>query len=285
MKDLWFYAGKMHRCRGGTIDITMNKYLYIMKTKIQTVLSYRFDVLSTIFVQCITMFAICYFWLAVYGETDSAQGVSGKDMLTYTTISILMGNLLTMNVQHRIVDSIRTGNVALDMLKPMNIYFSYLAEDLGEAVVAFFQKALPLLLISSLMFGLPKVASPVHFILFLFSFVFSWFINWLLAAMLGLWAFRTFSMGPMMAVKTYIIKLLSGSVIPLWFFPDMLQRILELLPFVNIYQVPLGIYIGKYSIRSSLEHMAVQLFWDVALLAVFTVLQRKMAEQVLVQGG
>ncbi|MCM1126999.1 MAG: ABC-2 family transporter protein [Lachnospiraceae bacterium] len=263
----------------------MNKYLYIMKVKIQTVLSYRFDVISTIFVQCITMFAICCFWMAVYGETDSAQGVSGKDMLTYTTISILMSNLLTMNVQHRILDSIRTGNVALDMLKPVNIYFLYLAEDLGEAAAAFFQKVLPLLLISSLMFGLPKAASSIHAILFLFSFIFSYFINWLLAAMLGLWAFKTFSMGPMMAVKTYIIKLLSGSMIPLWFFPDMLQRILEFLPFVNIYQVPLGIYIGKYSAWTALEHMSVQLFWDVLLLVAFALLQRKMAEQVLVQGG
>lgn len=263
----------------------MNKYLYIMKTKIQTALSYRFDVISTIFVQCITMFAICYFWTAVYGETDSAQGVSGKDMLTYTTISILMGNLLTMNVQHRIVDSIRTGNVALDMLKPMNIYVSYLAEDFGEAVVAFFQKVLPLCIISSLMFGLPKAASAMHFFLFLCSFVCSYFINWLLAAMIGLWAFRTFSMGPMMAVKTYIIKLLSGSIIPVWFFPDMLQQVLEVLPFVNIYQTPLGIYIGKYSIQSALGHMAVQLFWDVALQAAFVALQRKMEQQVLVQGG
>ena len=256
-----------------------------MKTKIQTVLSYRFDVISTIFVQCITMFAICYFWMAVYGDTDSAQGVSSQDMLTYTTISILMGNLLTMNVQHRIVDSIRTGNVALDMLKPMNIYISYLAEDFGEAVVAFFQKVLPLLVISSLMFGLSKAASTMHFLLFLFSFIFSYFINWLLAAMLGLWAFRTFSLGPMMAVKTYIIKLLSGSIIPVWFFPDKLQGILEFLPFVNIYQTPLGIYIGKYSVQSALEHMAVQLFWDAVLLTLFVALQRKMAQQVLVQGG
>lgn len=265
--------------------VDMKKYLYIMKIRIQTVLSYRFDVILTILGQCVTMFAICYFWLVIYGDRETVLEVSGKSMLTYTTISILIGNLFTMNVQHRIVDSIRTGNVALDMLKPMNIYLSYLAEDLGEAVVAFCQKVLPLLLISALMFGLPRPASSIHFLLFIVSFVFAYFINWLLAALLGLLAFKTMSMGPMMAVKTYIIKLLSGSMIPLWFFPDIMQKILGLLPFVNIYQVPLGIYIGKYSIESAFSYLLIQFFWDLALLAAFVVLERKMAEQVLVQGG
>lgn len=263
----------------------MNKYIYIMKIRIQTVLTYRFDMILTILVQCVTMFAVCYFWLVVYGDKDSVLDVNGKSMLTYTTVSILMGNLFTMRVQERVMDSIRTGNIALDMLKPMNLYVSYLAEDFGEAVVAFFQKVLPLLVIGSCMFGVPAAASAVHFLLFLVSFLLAYFINWLLAALMGLAAFRTIQMGPMLSVKTYIIKLLSGSMIPLWFFPESLRKVLELLPFVNIYQVPLGIYIGKYQVSAALFHMSVQLFWNMALLLVFIVLQKKMAEQIMVQGG
>lgn len=263
----------------------MKKYTYIMKIKIQTVISYRFDILLTILGQCVTMFAVCYFWLVVYGDRQSVLNVSGKSMLTYTTISILMGNLFTMNVQERIVDSIRTGNIALDILKPMNIYISYLAEDFGAAIVAFFQRVIPLLVIGSLMFGIPKAASAVHFLLFAVSFMCAYFINWLLAALLGLVAFKTIQMGPMMAVKTYIIKLLSGSIIPMWFFPDNLQKVLEILPFVNIYQVPLGIYIGKYSTISALSHISIQLFWNLILLLIFVVLQKKMTEQIMIQGG
>lgn len=263
----------------------MNKYIYITKIKIQTILTYRFDIILTILGQCVTMFAVCYFWLVVYGDQESVLNVSGKSMLTYTTISILMGNLFTMNVQERVVDSIRTGNIALDMLKPMNIYISYLAEDLGEAVVAFFQKVLPLLVIGSLMFGIPKAASAAHFLLFTVSFIFAYFINWLLAALLGLAAYRTIQMGPMMAVKTYLIKLLSGSMIPMWFFPEGLRKLLEILPFINIYQVPLAIYIGKYSAASALLPMSVQLFWNFVLLLLFAFLQKKMADQIMVQGG
>lgn len=263
----------------------MKAYFFIAKLKIQTALAYRFDMISTIFVQCIVMFAISYFWVAAYGGQESVMDVSRKSMLTYTTISILMGNMLTMNVQYRIVDSIRSGNVAIDMLKPISIYGIYLAEDIGDMVISFFQKAAPLLIISTIMFGLPKPASVPAFILFLISFALSYFINWLLAALLGLCAFQTLSLGPMMAVKGYIIKLLSGSIIPLWFFPHTLQVIFEALPFVSIYQVPLGIYIGKYAMEDMVFRMGLQLAWVLILFGIFHMVQRKMADRVLIQGG
>lgn len=263
----------------------MKAYLYVAKLKIQTALAYRFDMVSTILVQCIIMFAVSYFWIAAYGETENVLDVSKKSMLTYTTISIVMGNLLTMNVQHRIVDSIRKGNVALDILKPVNIYGIYIAEDIGNAINAFCQKAIPLLVVSTIMFGFPKAVSAFNFILFLVSFVFAYLINWFLAALLGLCAFQTLSMGPMIAVKGYIIKLLSGSIIPLWFFPPTAQKVLECLPFVGIYQVPLGIYIGKYAAKDIVFRMGIQLFWVVVLLVGFIVLQKKMADKVLIQGG
>lgn len=263
----------------------MKTYLFYAKIKIQTALAYRFDVISTIFIQCMIMFAMSYFWIAVYGAQDSAMDVSKKDMLTYTTISIIMGNLLTMNVQSRIVSSIRNGNVALDMLKPVSIYGICLAEDIGDFVVSFFQKVLPLLVISTIMFGAPKPADLVSFLLFLVSFIFSYFINWLLAALIGFYAFQTLSMGPMLAVKGHVIKLMSGSIIPLWFFPQKLQFVLELLPFVNIYQVPLGIYIGKYTMDTILFRMGIQVFWLLVLWIVFAVVQKKMTLRVLIQGG
>lgn len=263
----------------------MKAYLYVAKLRIQTALAYRFDMMSTILVQCIVMFAISYFWIAAYGENESVLDISKNSMLTYTTVSILMGNLLTMNVQYRIVDSIRNGNVALDILKPINAYGIYIAEDIGDAINAFCQKVVPLLIISTAMFGFPKASSGVNFILFLVSFIMAYLINWLLAALMGLCAFQTLSMGPMMAIKGYVIKLLSGSFIPVCFFPQGLKNILECLPFIGIYQIPLGIYIGKYTVENMVFRMGIQLIWVLVLLMGFIALKKKMAERILIQGG
>ena len=132
----------------------MKAYLFVAKVRIQSALAYRFNVISTISIQCLLMFAMACFWKAAYGGTGNVSGVGEREMLTYTTISVIMGNLLTMGVEGRIESSVRSGSVALDMLKPVNIYGIYLAEDLGDMAVAFFQTAVPLFLIGSALFGM-----------------------------------------------------------------------------------------------------------------------------------
>lgn len=251
----------------------------------QSALAYRFNVISTILIQCLLMFAMACFWKAAYGTAGDVSGVGQEGMLTYAMISIIMGNLLTMGVESRIEQSVRNGSVALDMLKPVNIYGIYLAEDLGDMIIAFFQIAIPLLILGTVMFGFPAPASAGHFALFLLSFGIGWLINWILAALLGMCAFKVISMGPIRNVKGFIMKLLSGSVIPLWFFPAGFRRFLELLPFVNIYQLPLGIYIGRYTSQEMCSCIGLQAFWCMVLYLIFNLVQKKAAAAVLIQGG
>lgn len=263
----------------------MRPYLYIAKIKIQSSLAYRFDVLSTIFIQSIVMLAAAFFWSAVYGVRESAMGVTGKSMLTYVIVSSFIGCLFTNGVEERIIDSVRRGSIATDMIKPVNLFGIFLAEDLGNIASAFFQKALPLLVVASLLIHFPLPASGIHLLLFFISFLLSYAINWLLSAIFGMWAFTLISLGPMKAVKLHLVSLLSGSIVPLWFFPSWLQTVLGLLPFPYIYQLPLSIFIGKYDFITIAAQMGIQLAWVIVLLFVFMFLQRKATSRVLVQGG
>ena len=119
-------------------EVTKSAYLFTAKIKMQSALAYRFNVISTILIQGLIMYALSCFWIAAYDGTETVSGVSQGDMITYTTISVIMGNLLTMGVQNRIAQSVRTGSVALDLLKPVSIYGLFLAEDLGGCANAFF---------------------------------------------------------------------------------------------------------------------------------------------------
>ncbi len=65
----------------------MKPYLYIAKTKVLSALAYRFDVISEIFIQCLVVIATSFFWMAAYGERQSAMGVSLDQMLTFEWVS------------------------------------------------------------------------------------------------------------------------------------------------------------------------------------------------------
>ena len=70
--------------------------------------------------------------------------------------------------------------------------------------------------------------------LFLVSVVLSFLINWLIAALFGMIAFTAVNISALIQVKKHLLRLLSGSIIPVWFFPDSVARVLSALPFVTI---------------------------------------------------
>ena len=271
----------MERLKSGHFDA----YLFIYRTRIQKTLAYKFDVFANIIFQSIVMFATAFFWKALYSGYDTVQGISVREMLTYTVISSLMSIFLTTNVEQRVIASVREGTVAMDMLKPIRLFGIYLAEDLGNITSLFFQNALPIFIIGSICIAVPVPAGGQNFALFLLSFLMAFIINWLLAAIFSMWAFTAINMDPMVQVKKHLIRLLSGSIIPMWFFPHWLKSILEFLPFTYIYQLPLDIYIGKSPVMEFYPRLCIQLFWTVLLFIVFSILQKRVLKKVMVQGG
>jgi ABC-2 type transport system permease protein len=260
-------------------------YLYIAKTKVLSSLAYRFDVFSSIAIQCLVLIATSFFWVAVYNGQQSAMGVTKEQMLTYSIISAILSCIFTANVEDRVIQSVRKGSVALDMLKPVSVFGMYLAEDLGAIVITLCQNVLPLLLISVVLIQIPVPSSALNFLLFLLSVVLSYFINWLITACFSMISFFVISIGPLHQTKNVLIRILSGSIIPLWFFPENLQGVLRFLPFMYIYQLPLSIYIGKLGLTEILTQTGLQLVWLLILYGVFRLIQKKVFSNVLIQGG
>ena len=263
----------------------LNAYLYVGTVQMQKALAYRFNVFSNIVLQCIVMFASAYFWRALYSEKSTVQGAGLEDMLTYTVISTMMFILLSIDVEGRVTQSIRKGTIATDIMKPADIYGIYLFEDIGNSIVYIFQNAIPVLIIACLFIQIPKPHNAACLVLFLLTFVMGYIINWLFAAIFSMISFYVINTMYLREAKKHIIRLLSGSIIPLWFFPEWLQNILYLFPFTYIYQMPLDIYIGRCDTATIQRTIMVQLFWCVFLFIAFTYCKNRVLKKVMVQGG
>ena len=263
----------------------MKKYLYIIKIQIIKSMTYEFNVYGNIVMQTIIMITSAYFWKALYRQQTSVSGVDAQSMLTYVVMSCVLSVLLITNVERRIEISVEKGTVAADMMKPVNLFGVYFAEDIGGVLALIFQNLLPILLIGSLLIKVPVMADIRDLPLFLVSAAESMLINWLIAALFGMIAFTAVNIDALIQVKKHLIRLLSGSIIPLWFFPPFVSRVLSLLPFVYIYQLPLSIYIGKGSRAEHLMQMRLQLAHLVILSVIFFVMQRQVTRKVLFQGG
>ena len=263
----------------------MKAYIYVAKMRIQTMMAYRVDTWTFMIMQCLMMAAVGFFWRAVYGETETAHGVTGGMMITYTVISMLMSSLYYMGVEDRIADAVKSGSIATDMIKPINIFSLYFAEDIGNIIFNLFFQTIPMFIVAVLIFGLPAPASAEHFGLFLVSFILGYGINWTFSAVFAMMSFTAIDLGPVFSIKYHFVNMLSGALIPLWFFPEWLRNALYCLPFVYMYQEPLSMYIGKYNPAECLVKIGIQAAWLAGLLVIFMFAQKRATRRVLVQGG
>ena len=265
--------------------IRMKKYLFIIKTQIIKSLTYEFNVYGNILMQTIIMITSAYFWRALYKGQGSVNGVDTDSMLIYVIISSALSVLLITNVERRIGGSVEKGTVATDMIKPISLFGMFFAEDIGSIIALVFQNMLPILIIGSLMIKVPVMADIRDLPLFVISVIESFLINWLIAALFGMTAFTAVNINALIQVKKHLIRLLSGSIIPIWFFPESVANVLYALPFVYIYQLPLSIYIGRGTRAEYLAQMRIQFLWLVILSALFFVVHDRVTRKVMVQGG
>lgn len=263
----------------------MKKYLYVIKTQIIRSFIYSFNVYGNIIMQTIIMITSAFFWRALYGLEGSVMGVDVDGMLTYIVLSSMLSVVLFTNVERRLEESVIKGTVAVDLMRPINIFGVYFAEDLGSIIALILQNLLPIFVIGSLLIKVPVMADVSLLPIFIISVIQSLIINWLISALFGLWSFTAVNIDALIQVKKHLVRLLSGSIIPLWFFPDWFRCILEKLPFMYIYQLPLTIFIGRGSKSEMLEQLILQTAWLVILAVAFYVISNRIVKRVMVQGG
>ena len=94
-----------------------------------------------------------------------------------------------------------------------------------------------------------------------------------------------FSVWGIVTIKNVIVNILSGTLLPLWFMPNALKKIIEFTPFESIYFTPVKIYLGELSGREIAISMAIQLVWIVLLWSVANIFWKKGVKKLVVQGG
>jgi len=263
----------------------VKKYLYVVKMQILRSFVYSFNVYGNIIIQSIIMITSVFFWKALYRNTSTVSGVDIEGMMTYIVMSSMLSVILFTNVERRIEGSVEKGTVAVDLMKPVNIFLVYFAEDMGSVIALVFQNLIPIFVIASLLIKVPKMTDISYLPLFIVAVIESALINWIISALFGLWSFTAVNIDALIQVKKHLIRLLSGSIIPLWFFPDWFRGVLEYLPFAYIYQLPLSIYIGRGDRAEIIRQMSIQSIWLLLLFVAFVLIGSRTTNKVMVQGG
>ena len=135
----------------------MPLYTYLLKLQLLNALAYRFEYLSSIGRNLFFLLGSVFLWRTAYRGIDEVAGVTEVQMVTYAVVAVLMNACFTVSIDDVLFSKIRAGEIALDLIRPVNLVWYWMTEDVGRSLAAVTQFALPLLAIS-LLFVAPTAA-------------------------------------------------------------------------------------------------------------------------------
>lgn len=195
---------------------------------------------------------------------------------------------MTWFVEKEIMDAIQNGGVAYELCRPVDLYDMWFARTVANRLSCAALRCLPILVIAFLVpapYGLVLPPDVGTCLLFLFTIMLGFLVTVAICMLIYVLTFFTMSPKGLQVVSVTVIDFMSGGVIPIPFFPDGLRRVLELLPFGSMQNVPYRVYSGDIAGGECMEAVLIQLFWLIVMIAVGKLLCGIAIRQVKVQGG
>jgi hypothetical protein len=140
--------------------------------------------------------------------------------------------------------SIQTGNVVVDLMKPIDYYGYWLSQDLGRAVCHVLTRFIPTFLVGSLLYDVASPSSLARWPLFAISVLLAVLVSFAFRFMLNAAAFWMTDVAGIRAIALVATNFLSGLLVPLTFFPPWLRTIAELHPFRALITEPIDVFLG-----------------------------------------
>jgi ABC-2 type transport system permease protein len=223
--------------------------------------------------------------VALYDLQPSVEGISIKGAITYAALSQALIGFLSMFHWYDLMNTIYTGDVASDLLKPMNYFRFWMAQDLGRALVQLILRGFTLLFAFTFVFDLywPKTL-PCLFGLLL-SIPLGWLVSFSWRFLINLSAFWTPNARGILRFIFVLSWFFSGFMMPLRFFPEWVIRIAHLMPFPYMFNTVVEIYLGILNGPELIQAILYQVLWGLGLIFIGQLILRMGVRRLVVLGG
>lgn len=261
------------------------RYFGLTASGIKESAAYRTELFFRSVVSLLTLMVMWFVWYSVFSSSESSviRGFTFPMMITYIAVSAMIKPMMGSRMDFAIEEDVRTGRICNIITKPVSYPIFRLFRGLSTPFVSIFMNVMPISLVCFLLLG---VSFPQNPLAFLVSVALGFVVSYLMVFMTGLFSFWTAgSIWGIRLSKEMVSDVMSGSIIPIYFFPDWLAAIAGFLPFQAVYNVPLSIYIGKIAGDAMLFSIGVQVFWILALGAVCFLFWKMAEKKVIVHGG
>jgi len=267
-------------------EIVLKLYVGFIKNSVQRVITYRTNVWAKTLGKFLYLYVQVSVWIALYESNNISQNMRGlQQIILYVVINNLLSCLVEFNAIDLLNQKIKTGDIALDLMKPFNYMLYIFCYGLGDIIINVCFQAVPMLLFSMIFWGF-SIAEYSLILIFICSAMLSIVISFLFAYFIGILAFWFLVTWPINMATRAIYKIMSGVWIPIWLFPGFLKKISLCLPFQSIYYAPA--FILSQPVLDKVETIRLiegQFVWIVIMGGIVNVAWHCGRKKLVIQGG
>ncbi|WP_392712542.1 ABC transporter permease [Rhizobium ruizarguesonis] len=269
-------------------------YLAAFRARFAMALQYRSAVVAGVVTQAWWAAINVTVYSALYTQgTFGQRPISLSGAIAYTWMQQGLLTVLPFSCDPEVANSIRSGTIVYDRIRPVDTYFWWfsrsLAKTVGRAVprfalmFVFAAGILPMIGLGRWSLNLPSDVQTAF--VFLLSVGMGLLVSAAIAVLMDTLATSMMSPAGVNAMAMPTVLFLSGSVVPLPLLPEFVQHLSLLQPFAALTDIPVRIYLGMMPLGAAPIGLATQLIWLVCLIAIGRYMQNATMARLEIQGG
>ncbi len=258
----------------------MHAYWAFFRIAFKNSFAYRSSVFMNLFGSVISIVAQLALWVYIFRNNSDMLNY----MMAYVVISRVLGILFTNNITDQLGAKIISGDFVTELIKPINLVYTLWSSSFGTICAGMVNQC-TLLIIVFLPVLIKVKITILSFALFILVSILGLILSNILYVLIGYLAFVVIETWPYKRLLDDTIRLLSGAVIPIAFFPGWLENVVKCFPFHFIYSFPLRILLNKVSIVEMVSSLVMMILWIFMLLFLLVKIYKWSVKYCIVQGG
>ncbi len=265
----------------------MTAYYAILSARFRTLLQYRAAALAGFGTQLFWGLIRLMIFEAFYRSSSAPQPMRLDEVITYLWLGQAMFAMMpyTVTPDADVKNMIRSGTVAYELVRPLDLYTLWYSRLIAGRIAPTLLRAIPMFVVAMLFFGMRFPPSPASALAWVLTTFGALLLGCALSNLVTVSLLWTISGEGISRAAPSLVFLFSGMLVPLPFFPDWAQPIVNFLPFRGMVDVPFRLYTGNIPPSQAGASFAHQMAWTLAFVLVGRALLARGARRLVVQGG
>ena len=249
------------------------KYSSILRASVITALEYKANSMVGLFAILSGLLVEYLIWSMVYSSENTGQTIQGittqwsfNRLIAYIFLSMIIGQLKSSWVtSHEMIMQIRQGFMNQYIVKPLSFFSYHLMNFIGTNILYYVPYSL-LIFFSPFIFNDIIFINSIQIPFFLLALIMSIYLSYSIYFFMVCFAFWFGEVRALLAAYNISMFVLAGQIIPLDFFPEVYNQIINYTPIPYLIKFPVDIAMAtQINLFHWLYLLLIGLFWCVVM--------------------